>query len=378
MPAHYAIRHLTRFIYETPVRESVMELRMRPSNTDRQRCLQFEVDIQPRARVFAYRDYRGNWVHHFDLPRRHGQLAITARAQVQIDDELALPERLAPESWRLVDEWDGREEEWEYRQPSQFAVWSPALLEFAGAIGARRDDRDPLTAVRETMRAIHSAFEYAPNSTRVDSPIDESLASRRGVCQDFTHIMLAVLRRMGLPARYVSGYIAPPEVAHGDEPTTIATHAWVEVRLPELGWGSTPPTTSRPACGTSASPSAATMPTCRPPAARSRGRRPASSRSPWTSRRPSHCPRSIPPCWTSPGGRGADPGRGRARAADAAATAAVAARVTRKARQRPAVSCSSARASLATADCPHIDSDRSTSSCARAGCPAPSAIAAAR
>ena len=71
MATHYAIRHLTRFTYASPVSESVMELRMRPASDATQRCLQFEVDLQPRARVFAYRDFLGNWVHHFDLPRRH-------------------------------------------------------------------------------------------------------------------------------------------------------------------------------------------------------------------------------------------------------------------------------------------------------------------
>ena len=243
MPVHYAIRHLTRFLYPAPVSESVMELRMRPSNTAEQRCLQFEVEVQPRARVFAYRDYRGNWVHHFDIPRRHGQLAITARAQVQIDDPAALPEQLPMEAWRTIDEWEAREEEWEYRQPSRFAEWSPALLEFAEALGSsRRHERDPLSSARETMAAIHRRFEYAPKSTRVDSPIDETLVSGRGVCQDFTHIMLAALRWMGVPSRYVSGYIAPSSVNGGDEPTTIATHAWVEALLPELGWVGLDPT----------------------------------------------------------------------------------------------------------------------------------------
>jgi transglutaminase-like putative cysteine protease len=91
------------------------------------------------------------------------------------------------------------------------------------------------------MGAIHSQFAYVPHSTRVDSPIDDALAARRGVCQDFSHIMTAVLRRLDLPCRYVSGYIAPRVV--GDrEPTAIATHAWVEVCLPGLGWVGFDPT----------------------------------------------------------------------------------------------------------------------------------------
>ena len=96
MATHYAIRHLTKFTYASPVSESVMELRMRPATDGDQRCLQFEVDLQPRARVFAYRDFLGNWVHHFDLPRRHGHLAIVARAQVQLDPPPVRPTALVP------------------------------------------------------------------------------------------------------------------------------------------------------------------------------------------------------------------------------------------------------------------------------------------
>ncbi|MEZ5421339.1 MAG: transglutaminase family protein, partial [Vicinamibacterales bacterium] len=225
------------------VSESVMELRMRPASDASQRCLQFEVDLQPRARVFAYRDFLGNWVHHFDLPRRHGRLAVTARAQVQLDAPPARPAALPIETWAEVDAWSGRGEYWDFVQPSHFAVWSDALLAFAAELGplATRT-ADPLTTVRALMAAMHRAFAYAPNTTRVDSPIGEALEQRRGVCQDFTHIMLALLRRLGLPCRYVSGYIAPRALDEDDGPTTIATHAWAEVMLPGLGWVGVDPT----------------------------------------------------------------------------------------------------------------------------------------
>jgi transglutaminase-like putative cysteine protease len=243
MTTSYAIRHITRFVYASSISESMMELRMRPATEGSQRCLQFEVDLQPRARVFAYRDFLGNWVHHFDLPRRHGQLTVTARAQVQIDLPSVWPASLPADAWALVDAAAERGEQWDFRHPSRFAVWSEALLDFAGSLGplAKRD-ADPLTTVRELMAAIHREFGYAPNTTRVDSPIDEALSARQGVCQDFSHIMLALLRRMGLPARYVSGYIAPRALGEDDGPTTIATHAWVEVLLPELGWMGLDPT----------------------------------------------------------------------------------------------------------------------------------------
>lgn len=243
MSTQYAIRHRTRFIYATPVSECVMELRMRPANDGPQRCLQFEVEVQPRARVFAYRDFLGNWVHHFDLPRRHSQLLITARAQVQLEPAPVLPAALPPTAWDELDQAAARAEHWDFLQPSHFATWSPALVAFADELGdTGRRAADPLTTARRVMTAMHDGFVYAPQSTRVDSPIDEALASHRGVCQDFTHVMIALLRRLGVPCRYVSGYIAPHADLADPQPTTIATHAWVEVQLPGLGWVGMDPT----------------------------------------------------------------------------------------------------------------------------------------
>jgi transglutaminase-like putative cysteine protease len=243
MSTHYAIRHTTSFLYASPVSETVMELRMRPATGGVQRCLQFEVEVQPRARIFAYCDFLGNWVHHFDIPRRHPQLTIVARAQVQVDATATLPASLPDDRWHAVDEWSARGDQWHFRQPSHFAAWTPALLDFAESVGAAARRRvDPLTAVRATMSAIHDGFEYAPHSTRVDSPIDDALETRRGVCQDFAHLMIAVLRHFGLPTRYVSGYIAPGTMLDGTDPTSIATHAWVEVMLPDLGWVGMDPT----------------------------------------------------------------------------------------------------------------------------------------
>jgi transglutaminase-like putative cysteine protease len=250
MTTPYAIRHITRFTYTSPVSESVMELRMRPATDGPQRCLQFEVEVSPRARVFAYRDFLGNWVHHFDIPRRHAHLQITARAQVQLDELPTPPERLPESAWTIVDGWEATGAHWDFRQPSHFAAWSPALLAFVeslGPVAARQ--ADPLATAWALMNAVNGGFEYAPNSTRVDSPIDDALAARRGVCQDFTHVMLAALRRLGLPCRYVSGYIAPRVLADGPADSAIATHAWLEVLLPELGWVGFDPTHNMTAGG---------------------------------------------------------------------------------------------------------------------------------
>jgi len=243
VPTRYSIRHITRFNYDVPVSESLMEVRMQPRTEGTQRCLRFELAVAPRARVFAYRDHLGNSVHHFDTPARHTQLTLTARAYVELDPLPTTPESLDPRTWREVDTWTGRSDLWDFLQPSRFAIWTPALRDYVESVtGIAARANDPLTAIRMLLQRIHADFEYVPRSTRVDSPIDEALSARRGVCQDFAHIMIAASRLIGLPCRYVSGYIAPKPDDEVSRLEASATHAWVEVRLPTLGWVGLDPT----------------------------------------------------------------------------------------------------------------------------------------
>jgi transglutaminase-like putative cysteine protease len=243
MPTYYAVRHITRFSYDAPVSESLMEVRMQPRSEGHQRCLRFELGVAPRARVLAYLDHMGNSVHHFDTPPRHTQLTITARAHVQVDPLASVPVALGPSAWDEITWWSQRGEHWDFFHPSRFAAWTPALSEFAASIRPTGNARlDPFTLVRRLMAAIYRDFEYVPKSTRVDSPIDEALAARRGVCQDFAHIMIAAGRLLGLPCRYVSGYIASHPREDRAELVASATHAWVEVLMPGVGWVGLDPT----------------------------------------------------------------------------------------------------------------------------------------
>jgi transglutaminase-like putative cysteine protease len=243
MTTAYSICHTTSFHYDSPVSETMMEVRMQPLSDDLQRCLRFELDVHPAARVFMYRDFLGNMVHHFDLPARHQRLTITARAHVHCGEAASVPDVVPMAAWDEINASAARGDAWQFRQPSRFAAWTPALLDFASTLEAvTPHEADPLTVVRTTMAAIHGGFEYAPASTRVDSPIDDALQSRRGVCQDFAHLLIALLRHRGLPARYVSGYVAPKDGHVGPDPSSLATHAWVEVLLPALGWVGVDPT----------------------------------------------------------------------------------------------------------------------------------------
>ena len=236
----YSIRHLTRFRYSHSISESIMETRMHPRSDSNQHCLTFSLSVSPRCRVFSYRDHLGNNVQHFDIPGDHNQLVIIAESVVEQQPLPDIPRFLSPDAWGALDELIQTGDYWEMLLPSTFALETPALVELAKKIGAVRRD-DPLLLVHELNERLFEYFEYVPRHTRVDSPIDEAILSGKGVCQDFAHTMIALLRHVRIPARYVSGYLYRGREDH-DRSTPDATHAWVDVLLPHLGWVGFDPT----------------------------------------------------------------------------------------------------------------------------------------
>lgn len=239
----YAIRHVTRFEYSTPVSESIMETRMHPRNEGAQRCTTFQLSVSPRARVSWYRDYLGNTVHHFDVPGHHRKLLIVAESVVDMRPAPHLPWALHPNAWNDLDSQVGAEDYWEMLMPSTFARPSSNLAELAASLGVQRRG-DPLSLLRELNASLYHWFDYRPKTTRVDSPIDEALDNRAGVCQDFAHVMTALVRELRIPCRYVSGYLRH---TGQDEMRSVdgATHAWVEAFLPNLGWIGFDPTNNQ-------------------------------------------------------------------------------------------------------------------------------------
>jgi transglutaminase-like putative cysteine protease len=236
----YAIRHLTRFRYSTPVSESIMETRMHPRSDSYQHCLSFALSVSPRCRVFSYRDHLGNNVQHFDIPGDHNQLVIVAESIVEIQPQPEIPRELSQEAWDELDALVEQRDYWEMLLPSTFAQPTPALEQLAHKLDVVRRD-DPLMLVQELNTRLFEYFDYEPRSTRVDSPIDEAILNGKGVCQDFAHTMIALLRHVKIPARYVSGYLYRSREDH-DRSTPDATHAWVEALIPQLGWIGIDPT----------------------------------------------------------------------------------------------------------------------------------------
>lgn len=230
------IRHVTQYLYAAPVRESVMELWMQPQKSARQRLVSFDLEIDPAAQLFSYADSFGNAVYHFDVPQPHERLTITARSAVETQPPQPLPDALDRGEWDRLRSEFVRGENFDFLHGHGFARHGEALAAFMAEKGLEGTPaRDPLTAVRELSRIIYASFGYEAGVTRADSPIDDVLQARKGVCQDFAHVMIAICRAWGVPARYVSGYLFTDRRG-GDRSDPDATHAWVEVFLPSLRW----------------------------------------------------------------------------------------------------------------------------------------------
>jgi transglutaminase-like putative cysteine protease len=235
----YSVRHTTRFQYTAPIAESVTEVRMQPRSTDYQQCSIFRLQVRPQARLYTYTDDQQNTVHHFTQPGVHQQLAIVAESEVLVHERPPLPAMLPADAWDRIDAALASGEHWDMLAPSEFTAPTARLAQLARELGVARH-ADPLTALLEINHKLHRAIAYDAASTNVDSPIDEALEHRRGVCQDYAHIMLALVRNeLRIPCRYVSGYLFH---SRADTSADGASHAWLDVLLPELGWVGFDPT----------------------------------------------------------------------------------------------------------------------------------------
>lgn len=236
----YSVRHTTTFRYEPAVRESVMEVRLQPRSDGEQRCLSFNLAVDPAANVMQYRDFMGNTVHHFDIAGKHTVVKVTAQSAVEVQN-VAPPRAADSGDWADLDALVAGNDYWEMLLPSHFAQSSASLEQLAGELGCERRG-NPLALLTELNEAIYKLFAYVPNSTKVDSPIQEALETRQGVCQDFAHIMIALVRRVQIPCRYVSGYMFHRDEDEHDRSIEGASHAWIEALVPGLGWVAFDPT----------------------------------------------------------------------------------------------------------------------------------------
>ena len=214
------IVHETRYRYTGPIAETVMEVRLRPMDGNGQRCLSFDLDLSAGMEPRSYRDGYGNNVHYFNLVRPHTGLSITSRSVVETGLD---PDRDAGED--LVHDF------LRYRTPVKNVPGVHAIAR-VHPIADPRSGPDVERALDDLTLSISRDFTYDRKVTNVYSAVDEVLALHAGVCQDFAHLFIALARAMGVPARYVSGYIHDPR----GKRVTGASHAWAEAWVPDTGW----------------------------------------------------------------------------------------------------------------------------------------------
>ena len=209
------IRYRMSFEYGSAVSESYNEVRARPRDLDGQRVVSYRLTSMPDARPATAVDYWGTTVDHVGIRGSHRSLELVAEAAVDTD---VPSEQLGDAELSELSGIDFRAEHWEFLQPSAHVQWGPSIEALsADAAG----DADSVTEVIDrAMSAVHSGLDYRSGSTEIGIPLDELLAGGRGVCQDYAHLAIAVLRIQRIPARYVSGYLFTADETRTDGPTS--------------------------------------------------------------------------------------------------------------------------------------------------------------
>ena len=232
---HWMIRveHHSGYRYEGEVTSSYNEARMTPLTTDRQMTVDSRLEVEPRVRPFRYLDYWGSVVDAFDVQAPHTELSVTARSVVE-----TTPAPLAPEGmgWDELCSDPVADRFSEYLGPTTYVPRDSELVSVARSLAR---DHQPAATVEETAGFVSSHLSYTPGVTEVSTSALEAFTAGHGVCQDYAHLTLALLRILGIPARYVSGYIHPRKDATKGEVVSGESHAWVEAWVGDW-WGFDP------------------------------------------------------------------------------------------------------------------------------------------
>ncbi len=238
----YQITHTTEYEYNHSVSLCHNLAKLLVRNTTSQLCIGTEIEISPKPDVLQeYEDYFGNKVIYFAIQKEHRRLAVTVKSQVrkiaEHPTELSFLTSANIEQAKALLLEPG-EENFNARQyVSETAITAANDDIVAYAIQSFTPGKPVLEAARDLMQRIYTDFEYNPRFTTVATPLTEVLKHRKGVCQDFAHLAIACVRAMGLPVRYVSGYLETEAPVGKPKLTGVdASHAWFSVYLPQLGW----------------------------------------------------------------------------------------------------------------------------------------------
>jgi transglutaminase-like putative cysteine protease len=230
------ISHVTRYSYLEPVMDSVNELRLTPRTNYRQSCYHHEVTTEPAASLFTYEDYFGNRVHSFSVNKPHREMVVKTKAIVVTQDQSSIAKYGLPfkDQLELLQSDHLQNRYIEFLLPTAYTEINDDLRAYA--VKYPLGEEGFYAWAKNLMSGINNDFIYDPNATNVYTQVSDTLRLRRGVCQDYTHLMIAVCRSVGMPARYVSGYHFVGDLHGGSTDFEQASHAWVEVHVPGTGW----------------------------------------------------------------------------------------------------------------------------------------------
>jgi transglutaminase-like putative cysteine protease len=229
------INHRTHYTYASPVRASVNEVRLRPLSNEQQTVESFDIRTLPKSHIRMYHDFYSNDVHYFEIAEPHTELTIESHLMVTTHKQPPLALDARPASRSLLKESLNVGHCYDFSIASRFVDTAPETWRLA--VDAVNGEDDVWQCSLRLMAFIAKHLTYQSNSTCVHTHMQEVLAERRGVCQDFAHVLLGLCRTLQIPALYVSGYLATE--------TASATHAWVEVFVPGRGWQPLDPTHNR-------------------------------------------------------------------------------------------------------------------------------------
>jgi transglutaminase-like putative cysteine protease len=233
-----SILHRTGFEYEGEVTASYNQARLTPCSSGGQLLLDHAVNVDPRSGVFSAIDYWGTRVHSFDVHVPHQRLEVTGRSLVETAEARTPP---APVDWETLADSKLVDEMCEYLAPSRMTQPDESITSLAASLGL---GLSPAEMVDAAIGWVRANVGYERGVTSVETPATGVLAARRGVCQDFAHLVIGVLRSAGIPARYVSGYLYPDVDAAVGESVGGESHAWVEAWIGE--WWAVDPTSGGP------------------------------------------------------------------------------------------------------------------------------------
>ncbi|MCW2998853.1 MAG: transglutaminase family protein [Solirubrobacterales bacterium] len=224
---NFSIRYLTEYRYDSPVTDNLNALRVRPATTSTQRTDDFHVRTDPESRISRHTDYFGTEVIEFGIPKPHDHLTIDVRARVVTSAPPEPPD--AP--WEALTAAAYEEAGGEFLLPTGDEPPDELLTDLHSQIRAS----SPLATLRLLCELIPDRFRYDQNATYVGSTVEDLLSGGGGVCQDFVHLGLVLLRKQGIAARYVSGYLWASREDGGSDSMEVHTHAWLEALMPGTG-----------------------------------------------------------------------------------------------------------------------------------------------